>query len=144
MMRFAAAAVMLIATVLAIDLKAGPVLWTLSNVEFDDGGTASGTFMYDAITDTFSNYNIVTTAGSALGGAVYSDAYPFTPSDKAFIVVTTDASPAGGDVTGENVLYMVLASPMTNAGGTIMVLSDADGGFSFEATNVDNLGGNMI
>lgn len=100
--------------------------------------------MYDAVTDTFSNYNIVTTAGSALGGAVYGDAIAFFPSDADFIGVTTNATPTGGSIIGENVLFMVLASPMTNAGGTIMVLSDDDGGFSYEGTFTDNVDGNII
>ena len=38
--------------------------WTLNDVVFTDGGTASGSFLYDTDTSTYSNVSIVTTAGS--------------------------------------------------------------------------------
>ena len=43
--------------------SADGITWTLSGVTFDDGGTASGSFVYDAVTNTVSSINIVTTAG---------------------------------------------------------------------------------
>ena len=48
-----------------------PVVWTLNGVTFDDGGTASGSFTYDAGTDTYSAISMSTTAGSAKGVASY-------------------------------------------------------------------------
>ena len=58
--------------------QAVPITWTFTGVTFDDGGTASGTFVYDpalgkvlsAVTAT----NITTTAGTTLSGYTYSQA----------------------------------------------------------------------
>ena len=57
----------------SVPLRAIPLTWTLHNVTFNDGGTASGTYVYDADTNTVSNINIVTTAGSAMPGATYTN-----------------------------------------------------------------------
>ena len=49
-----------------------PVTYTLQNVLFDDGGTASGSFtinQYGFVT----TWDVVTTAGSALPGATYAN-----------------------------------------------------------------------
>lgn len=35
--------------------QAFPLQWTVNDVVFDDGGTASGSFFYDADTNTYSN-----------------------------------------------------------------------------------------
>src|SRR5262249_11411821 len=59
-----------------------PILWTLNNVTFTDGGTASGSFVFNPDSGTacsgggspcgtFSNVNIVTTSGSSLTGTTY-------------------------------------------------------------------------
>jgi hypothetical protein len=37
---------------------ANPITWYLSGVRFSDGGTASGSFVYDAINDAYSSVNI--------------------------------------------------------------------------------------
>jgi hypothetical protein len=47
------------------------VTWDLSGVVFNDGGTASGSFVFDASTDTYESWSITTTAttnSSADGG----------------------------------------------------------------------------
>src|SRR5215813_9278566 len=46
--------------------------WTFSGVTFDDGGTASGSFFYDATNNTYSDINMTTTAGTLLTGALYT------------------------------------------------------------------------
>jgi hypothetical protein len=48
-----------------------PVQWTLEDVVFADGGTASGSFVFDADTSTYSRTDIVTTSGSILQGQSY-------------------------------------------------------------------------
>ena len=49
---------------LAPTALAVPIEWTLADVTFDDGGTASGSFVHEADTGVYSNVRIVTTAGS--------------------------------------------------------------------------------
>ena len=39
-------------------LMATPITWTLSGVTFGNGSTASGKFVYDSDTNTFSSINI--------------------------------------------------------------------------------------
>jgi hypothetical protein len=50
---------------------ASTIVWTLSGVTFEDGGTASGTFATDSTTGAVTSFNIVTTAGWILDGATY-------------------------------------------------------------------------
>ena len=69
--------------VLAVTTSATPVTWFFNNVTFNDGGTLTGSFSFDAdaptacsggalLCGTFSNFNITTTAGSARTGASYT------------------------------------------------------------------------
>ena len=54
----------------AINAAAKPVTWYLQGVTFLDGGTGSGSFVYDADTNlpfgTYSNISITTTAGTTM------------------------------------------------------------------------------
>src|SRR4051812_46204491 len=43
------------------------VTWTLNNVTFSDGGTATGSFTYNADNNTFANWNIITSANGPFG-----------------------------------------------------------------------------
>jgi hypothetical protein len=43
--------------------NAFPVTWTLSGVTFSDGGTASGSFIYDADNNTFSTWSVSVAGG---------------------------------------------------------------------------------
>src|SRR5258708_19781801 len=57
--------------VCSVFASAAPVVWTLSGVTFSDGGTASGSFIFDADTNTYSSINVTTTPGSVRSGATY-------------------------------------------------------------------------
>jgi hypothetical protein len=71
---------------LSATASAGPVIWTLNGITFNGGGTASGSFTFDADTGshacssaltpcgTFSNINITTTTGAGVTGSVYTHA----------------------------------------------------------------------
>ena len=41
--------------------EASPITWTLQSVAFADGGIASGFFVYDATTTSYSAFNVSTT-----------------------------------------------------------------------------------
>jgi len=114
-------------TLLAGPALAGPLTWTLSNVTFDDGGTASGSFTYDADTNTLNNWAITTTGGSTLGGATYdsvSNPYGFTLSNADFFF--------GANGSLNPYLRLGTTSGLTNAGGTVALLT---GFSSYECTN---------
>ena len=113
--------------------EAAPIVWTFTGVTFTDGGTASGSFVYDATVNDYSAISITTTAGTIRSGATY------TTDDNAFGFFSTSthmmAIPTPPISAGAPVLYMGFSSALTNAGGTV--------GFTFlhESTCALELGG---
>jgi len=98
-----------------------PVTWTLSGVAFADGGTASGSFVYDADTGLYSSFNITTTTGSARTGATYHfGTNIYAPGYSLMVTV------GSGDLTGTPALYLVFSSILTNAGGTVPLVLGMD------------------
>lgn len=87
-----------------------PVLWSVEDVVFEDGGTASGTFVFDADTSLYSDIDITTTAGTDLPGASYG-----TPLDTLdpFLLETFFS-----DISTDVILQLSFADALTNAGGT--------------------------
>ena len=100
---------------------ADPITWSLYGVTFEDGGRASGTFVYDADTNTFSAVNIVTTGGGAPGatytqpGGVYGGAG--LPVAGSRVGVLTLSGPG----VGRRNLNLQLLAGMTDAGGLINI-----------------------
>ncbi|HVO57467.1 MAG TPA: PEP-CTERM sorting domain-containing protein [Dongiaceae bacterium] len=106
--------------------SADGVTWTLLNLTFEDGSTATGSFDYNAATNTFSNINIVTSSGVSFTGATYTAVDPGFgpfPFDVAFVTA------AGlGDYTGTAALELEFFTDpsetssynLTNAGGNIV------------------------
>ena len=94
---------------------ASPVTWTLSGVTFSGGGTASGSFVFDADTNAFSSINI-TVAGSAFGDGTYTLLDPGFGSSSTLLVLVPSIL---ADFTGTPVLAFDFTSSLTDAGGTI-------------------------
>ncbi|MEQ8934244.1 MAG: VPLPA-CTERM sorting domain-containing protein [Amphiplicatus sp.] len=112
--------VVLAAIGLTVPANAAPVTWTLVNAVFEDGGTASGTFTYDADTNVYSAIDIVTTAGSIQNGAEYHIAAPmFVHAATRFGAVPV---PSPG-LTGLTIFSITWASALTNAGGLVSILT---------------------
>lgn len=96
-----------------------PVTWTLSGATFSDGGTATGSFVYDADTNTLSNWS-VSVAGGNTG---------------TFPPMTYDTTTASGTISGQGAtltgvmlsaagnrqLRMPSVSALTDTGGTIAI-----------------------
>ena len=100
-----------------------PVRWTLEDVSFADGGTASGSFVYDADTSTYSRTDIVTTSGSVLPGETYHG-NGISDSNPAIVWFLGDSGPAiqlGLVFLPPGVVYepggAFGPSPLTNNGG---------------------------
>ena len=111
--------------VLSFAGHAAVVTWQLVSVTFDDGGVATGSFDYDADTDTFSAINIDTSGGTNpdfLNTPSYGiwGGDPFTTLPQVFSTLQT-SWPDLTDLTGAFVMGLILGSPLTNAGGTIPV-----------------------
>ena len=105
---------------------ATPITWTLQDFVFNDGGVATGSFVYDADTDTVTSIAITTTAGSIRGGDTYGVG-TINVSDTLFDTIDPGFPVQVGVTTR---LLFSLANPMTNAGGTIAVVNP----FRFEFT----------
>jgi hypothetical protein len=110
--------------------QAIPVEWTLNDFVFDDGGTASGTFFYDADTNSYFDITVTTTTGSDRTGTYYEHLNTnllgtFSIRDSAAVFVDSDPSQ---DLSGANSFYFSLAQSLTNAGGRIdLVAADWSG-----------------
>lgn len=50
---------------------ASPIVWDLNKVMFNDGAAASGFFVYDMTTQSFSDWDLVSSAGSVASGYTY-------------------------------------------------------------------------
>lgn len=94
---------------------AASLQWTLDNVIFNDSGVATGSFLYDADTDTYSSISITTTPGSSFGGAYYSgqNLQPGSVTPSRLVATPVDtATPSLGFV-------LSFGAPLTNAGGSV-------------------------
>src|SRR5258705_12996304 len=99
--------------------SADGVTWTFSGLTFDDGGTASGSFNYDAVAGTYSSIDITTTLGTAFGGATYTGFNALLSPSSTGIILLTD--PSLPDLTGTGFFYLLFSAALTNSGGTVPV-----------------------
>ena len=97
----------------ALPATASPIQWTLTDVLFEDGGVASGSFIYDADTATYSAIAITTSGGSLAPPASYGNFLVGTAGDAALTAA------AGPSLTGVSLLQLIFQFPLTNAGGTV-------------------------
>ena len=102
--------------------SADGITWTLSDVTFDDGGIASGSFVFDALTKTYSSIDITTTSGSAFAGTTY-DALNggFGTSNMGMLLG------ASGDLTNTDILLLLFGTALTDSGGTIVLVGVGEG-----------------
>jgi hypothetical protein len=121
----------------ALCLNAGTVIWTL-NATFSDGGTASGTFIFDADTAVFSDWSITTSGGntSTFPALVFSPSNSgfdlFGPNPNALQVFSKQPFPDPNGITGMSALLEILinpSSPLSDSGGALTIVP---GDFSAE------------
>jgi len=94
-------------------VQAIPIQWTLTDVLFEDGGTATGLFNYDADTNAYSSISIVTTDALLAPLATFTTLLGGSATDAALVT-------GGGDQTGQPFLQLLYFQfPLTNAGGTL-------------------------
>ena len=107
----------LIVAVFSTSSYATPVLCTIDNLNFTDGGTASGSFVYDAGTNAVSSVSIVTTPGSLFAGTSYlaADSPAFDDTQTIFYPVLLP------DLTGSSLLVFSYMSALSDFGGTIVI-----------------------
>ena len=103
--------------------QAVPLTWYAQGT-FGDGGTLTGSFVYDANTDSYSNIALVTTAGTDLAGYTYG--VLTNGGALTFGVLQTAGAPVGS-----HFIQLEFVSALTNAGGTVSLSAS---NFNFEAT----------
>jgi hypothetical protein len=125
-------------TVLSIASYAAPITWQLDNVTFASAqtsgvgpfnGTATGSFSYDASTNTYSNVNITTTGSgywgtgncgdSALCGTYIRATDWFSTLSATSLQATPTASDPADAIGYYRISMQFAGSGLTNAGGTV-------------------------
>ncbi|MEQ1946915.1 MAG: hypothetical protein ABL995_06990 [Bryobacteraceae bacterium] len=94
--------------------------WYLSGARLSDGGLAFGSYAFDSANNTFSDYNITTTPGTAVAtGTTYSTPHPGIAGS------ASDTKAISTPTTSLQTKYIgfSLANPMTSSGGTITIIS---------------------
>jgi len=118
-MLFKIPTLLIFCTLFSISANATPVVWNLSGVTFDDGGTASGSFTYDEDTGIYSAISISTTAGSVINTAMDYNVTNATCLALSEIICFLNAAD-GPDYTNDLGLTLAwVGTPLTNAGGTV-------------------------
>jgi hypothetical protein len=128
----------LIAAVTVSLSAAAPKIWTITNGTFDDGGTFSGSFVYDASTNTYSSINVQTTTGHVFGNpsaSTYTVLNPgIAPTAKTVLFVD---QPGQFSYMGDPTLDLGFSTALTDAGGTVN-LSGTE--YTCSAQNCNGLG----
>lgn len=131
---------LLLITFISPMVSAATVTWYLQGIVFDDGGTATGSFDFDADTDVITNWNI--TATDATSPALPT---PFTYFDSGTqLALVQDSS---GDIDDQSFLFNAGLSfggtrqfridpitLLTNTGGTV-ALDLNNPSFNLECNN---------
>jgi hypothetical protein len=113
--------------------QASLVTWQLNSVAFGDGGTVSGSFTFDASTNTYASWNITTTVTlfpyvngfQSLTGATYVT-NAFNPNTANYYLNPNGFIFKLGTVPPAGQLVLNFASPLTNAGGVISLQSASE------------------
>ena len=113
----------------AAQAVAAPLTWVLSGITFSDGGTASGSFVYDANTNTYSSVNITTIAGSVrTTGATYhfvcGQDVPSCNGVSPSAGFNLNLTSAAANQTGLPGFALFFSSALTNAGGSVSVTGE--------------------
>jgi PEP-CTERM motif len=133
-----AALILFVVGVIAPTVSADDVTWTLTDVAFSDGATASGSFVYDADTNTVSSVDITTTLGSLFDGATYTGVDPNYGPLSDEIVFVPDASST--DFTGTPALDFGFMTDLTDSGGVVPLQA----GFEDTCANADCTSGSIV
>src|SRR5262245_25942220 len=120
------------ATIFANSASAVPLTWALMSVSFVGGGSATGTFTFDAVTNTYSAFNISVSGGNEMlfPPFTYSQDTSSVFSSSSAIgltLVSNEMVNSGLGITqrqlnlpfGENTTSI----PLTDAGGVVPIMS---------------------
>jgi hypothetical protein len=110
--------------------SAVPLTWTLNSAFFrdsDGGGSATGTFTYDADTNVYLAFNISVAGGDTSGFPpfTYSPATSFlrAPLDPDDLSISSNEIVGPNPVFNRRTLFLTFDEPLTNAGGDIPIIN---------------------
>jgi hypothetical protein len=140
-----------VTTPLTINLTNRGRKWVLNNVTFKGGGTATGYFTYDAATGEYLDVNIRTTPGAdplnplgRPGQDLYYYPWPngFNPT---FINTGTPTllklqDPISVTPPAWTTLQMNFAQPLTNAGGTVALITNPAAAYTTYCVDIISIG----
>ena len=118
--------ILVVALLASASAGAATVTWTLDNVIFADGGTATGSFVYDASTNIYSSISIVTSATSSWNSTTsygVVDVAPSTTTSAQVAFINTADAGALPDRSFAYRLLLFFSSPLTDAGGTASLIA---------------------
>ncbi len=103
----------------------GPVTWDLSHVTFNDGGSASGFFVFNADTHALTAWDISTTAGTALGSFEYTTADSTGSSSNSLLTLRSNQTfPTGSGPSEARFLDLGFATPLSDAGRSVDLIAN--------------------
>lgn len=121
--------------------SAVPITWQLSGVTFDDGSSASGSFVYNAATDSVLSYAI-----TVHNGALPAFSYAPASAANSCTQIAGGSNPTTGCNTndaqnefflgasdGSQSLLLYLAAALTDAGGSVSLLTSGN----FQSYEID-------
>lgn len=108
--------ILLTSSALAVAAHAAPITWALS-VTFTDGSTATGSFVFDATTVSYSSINIVTDTPTVGGPLQFVCVSPCTAGTPSATQVLFLAESSTNNLTAAHALALLFKAPLTNSGG---------------------------
>ena len=120
--------------------QAAPIQWTLNNVTFSDQSTATGSFIFDADTSTYSSVSITTSAAGTVYTTNELSPFPFGV-DATGVSLVDNFVP--NDNLGKPIVNFDFLSPLTNAGGVVGLLVGFPG-FEGECSAADCGSGSIL
>jgi hypothetical protein len=112
-------AAVLLFSLTSLAVQASPVLWTLQDVEFEDGGTASGSFIYDRDSNAFSAISIITTTPAQAPWHTFNALLPGGFNDFNGVELVQSGFP---NLSNRPLLQLTFMTQLTNAGGVVALV----------------------
>ena len=117
-----------IALMVGFQVHAASITWSLNDVIFFDGRTASGTFDFDASSQTYSNVDISTTSGPPVSDFIGNSYISGAGSDSSFTSAATTLTPIGWPtIYDASYIELQFQFALTNSGGAINLVTGAGG-----------------
>jgi PEP-CTERM motif len=106
---------LLVLGIFPLSAQAAPITWNLLGLTFADGGSAFGSFAFDATLNQYSAVDITTTTGSSRSGAHYEAVSNGVPPGPTGVLFATSTAL---NLSGTPGLALFFLPALTNAGGT--------------------------